>query len=250
MNYKIGEVARHARISIKTLHHYDAIGLLEPSGRSDSGYRLYTMKDMVRLQQILFYRELEFSLEEIHQLMTAPDFDDLQAMKKQKAMLEEQKDKLADVIGLIDKTITSREENTAMNLKEMFEVFPEVDEEMMAEEEKRWGHTEQHRESMRRAKSYTRDDWEQMKEERDALYEKTAALFQAGAVVDDPRVLEVIDEQRLLIDKWHYPCSKEFHVILTEMTSADERFVENIDKDCPGLAKFMHEAAKANLNTK
>jgi len=248
MTYKIGEVAKMAKVSIKTLHHYDAIGLLEPSGRSDSGYRLYTMEDMVRLQQILFYRELEFSLEDIHLLMTAPDFDDLQAMKKQKAMLEEKQDKLASVINLIEKTITTREENTVMSLKEMFDVFPEVDEDMMAEEERRWGHTDQHKESMRRAKNYTRDDWEKMKQERDDLYEKTAALFNEGAKVDDPRVIEIIDQQRLLIDKWHYPCSKEFHVILTEMTSADERFVENIDKDCPGLAKFMHEAARANLS--
>ncbi len=97
-----------------------------------------------------------------------------------------------------------------MELDEMFEVFPEIDKGMVAEEERRWGNTEQHKESMRRAKKYTKDDWEQMRQERDVLDEAMKALFQADVAAEDPRVLDIVNQQRLMIEKWHYPCSKEF----------------------------------------
>ena len=247
MAYKIGEVSRQAKVSVKTLHHYDAIGLLSPTGRTESGYRLYSMNDLVKLQQILFYRELEFSLEEIQRLMSAKDFDDLQALKKQRAMLEAKQEKLADVLDLIDRTITTREENSVMSLKEMFEVFPDIDEEMLAEEERRWGHTDAHKESMRRAKNYTKADWQAIKEESERLYAEMGDLFTADVPPDDPQAIAGAENLRLAIDKWHYPCSKEFHVVLTEMTCSDERYVERIDENCPGLARYIHAAAKAAL---
>lgn len=246
MSYKTGEAASLAKVSIKTLHHYDAIGLLVPTGRSESGYRLYSAVDLMRLQQILFYRELKFSLDEILVIMTAPDFDYLRALKSQKTLLQDKRENLTDIINLIEKTIHSSEEDKSMSMKEMFEVFPEVDEEMMEEEERRWGHTEQHRDSMHRAKKYSKKDWEDMKVERDALYEEISALFKNDVKADDPRVLKVVDKQRLMIEKWHYPCSREFYVNLTEMTSMDEKFVDYIDQDFPGLARYIHEAAKIN----
>ncbi len=245
MSYKIGEVAKLAKVSVKTLHHYDAIGLLTPTGRTDTGYRLYSVFDLARLQQILFYRELEFSLDTIHEIMTAPDFDELQALKDQKSMLEARQNKLGDVIGLIDKTINLKEEGSMMELDEMFEVFPEIDKDMVAEEERRWGNTEQHKESMRRARNYKKEDWEQMKKERDVLYEEMKALFNADVPADDPRVLDIVDQHRLMIEKWHYPCSKEFFVKLTEMTSSDEMYIKVIDEECPGLASYTFAAAKA-----
>jgi len=243
MSYKIGEVARQARISIKTLHHYDAIGLLSPTGRTESGYRLYSMQDMLRLQQILFYRELEFSLEAIQQLLSQPGFDYLTALKEQKTMLEEKQQKLSGVLGLINKMIAYKEEDIVMSLKDMFDVFPDITEGMVAEAERDWGHTEAHRESLRRSKNYTRADWEQMKTERNALQEHAQALFREGAAPDDPRVQDMVDQQRLLIDKWHYPCDKPFYARLSEMTASDERYRKNMDADCPGLAAFIRDAA-------
>jgi len=245
MSLQIGEVAKLAKVSVKTLHHYDAIGLLTPTGRTDAGYRLYSMADLVRLQQILFYRELEFSLDDIHALMTDPDFNYLTALKQQKVQLQEKQDKLVDVIGLIDKMITSKEEDRVMNLEDMFEVFPEIDNHTLEEQERRWGHTEQHRESMRRARHYTRDDWEALKADSDTAYRTVAALLEEGASTDDERVMDAVDQLRLLIDKWHFPCSTEFHMRLTEMTSADEQYRKNIDVYAPGLAQFIHAAAKA-----
>jgi hypothetical protein len=132
-----------------------------------------------------------------------------------------------------------------MELDEMFEVFPEIDKGMVAEEERRWGHTEQHKESMRRAKKYTKDDWEQMRQERDVLDEAMKALFQADVAAEDPRVLDIVNQQRLMIEKWHYPCSKEFFLKLTEMTSSDEMYIRVIDEECPGLAAYTFSAAKA-----
>lgn len=198
---------------------------------------------MLRLQQILFYRELEFSLEDIQQLLTQPDYDYLTALKQQKAMLEEKQHKLSGVLGLINKMIDYKEEDNVMSLKEMFEVFPEITEDMVAEAERDWGHTEFHRESMRRSKNYTKADWEQMKMERNALHELAQALFREGAPPDDPRVQDMADQQRLLIEKWHYPCDRTFFARLSEMTASDERYRNNIDADCPGLAAWIRDAA-------
>jgi len=134
-----------------------------------------------------------------------------------------------------------------MSLKEIVDVFPEINEDMLAESGQRWGDTEAYRESMRRAKNYGRQDWETMKAEQDAIYTEAATLYSQGILANDPHMIAVADKLRQLIDKWHYPCSKAFHVTLTEMTSTDDRFVNNIDRYGAGLASYIHDAARANL---
>jgi MerR family transcriptional regulator, thiopeptide resistance regulator len=250
--HKIGEVAELAKVSIRLLRHYDEIGLLVPSGRSEAGYRLYAREDLQRLQQILFYRALEFPLEEIQKLMTSPGFDRHAALLQQRELIGRRAQELGALVELIDKTIAEidpsagREKQTMSN-KEMFEVFPDMKQEWQDEAQERWGNTDAWKQSAERAKKYTKADWERMKQEMAVVYVQLEKAFKAGRKPDSAEAIAAIEAIRLLIDKWHYTLSKEFHVNLTAMTSSDERFVRNIDKNCPGLAAYAHEAAKANF---
>jgi DNA-binding transcriptional MerR regulator len=249
--HKIGEVAELAKVSIRLLRHYDEIGLLVPSGRSDAGYRLYAHADLQRLQVILFYRSLEFPLEEIQHLMNAPDFDRHAALLQQRELLRRKAVHLDGLLGLIDRTLAeltnATDEDTHMNTKAMFEVFPELKQEDLDEAEQRWGNTDPWKQSAERSRKYRKEDWERLKVEAAAVNTQLESVFSAGKQPNSPEAIAAIDAARLLVSKWHFDCSKEFHVNLTAMTTNDERYLRNIDANCPGLAAWMHLAAKANL---
>ncbi|MGV3591450.1 MAG: MerR family transcriptional regulator [Gammaproteobacteria bacterium] len=250
--HRIGEVAELAKVSIRLLRHYDDIGLLVPSGRSEGGYRLYSHADLQRLQQILFYRALEFPLDRIQQLMMAPDFDRHAALLQQRELIRGRAQQLAGVLALIDRAIAdidpdTGQETMTMSTKEMFEVFPDLKQEDIIEAEARWGDSEAWKQSAARSRNYRRQDWERMKHEASEVNARLEAVFNAGYRPDSPEALRAIDAARELITRWHYDCSKEFHVRLTAMTGSDERFVKNIDRNCPGLAAWMAQAARANL---
>lgn len=247
MPHTVGEVAKLAKVSVRTLHHYDELGLLEPSARSDAGYRLYTESDLERLQQVLFYRELGFALDEIRELMRDPDYDPLGALIYQREMLEHQLQRTQAMIALIDKTMLSMEGAIQMTKEEMFEVFGDFDPSRYEDEVKeRWGHTDAYAESARRTKRYTKADWQRMKDEQDEVNGRMIALFEAGVAADDPRAMDVADEARLLIDRWFYPLTREGHVGLAEMYIADPRFTATYEKMSTGLAQWWHDVIVAN----
>ena len=183
--HKIGEVAELAKVSIRLLRHYDEIGLLVPSGRSEAGYRLYAHTDLQRLQQILFYRTLEFPLEEIQKLMTAPGFDRHAALLQQRELIGHRAQQLGAVLDLIDKTIAeidpkTGQEKSTMNTKEMFEVFPDMKHEYQVEAQERWGDTEAWKQSTARWNKYTKADMERMKQMMRDLNQMLQEKMQGG----------------------------------------------------------------------
>lgn len=247
MAYTVGDVAKLAHVSVRTLHHYDEVGLLHPSERSESGYRLYTLDDLEHLQQVLFYKELGFSLDEIRGLMADPAFDRREALLVQRELIAEQSLRLEALLGLIDKTLTSMERGIPMTKEEMFEVFGDFDPSQYEDEVKeRWGDTDAYRESARRTKRYRKEDWERIKAEGAANMEVMLALFDEGVPPTDPRAMDVADEARLQIDRNFYPCSREMHVNLGEMYVADARFTAFYDQHRPGLAAWFRDAIRAN----
>lgn len=247
MAMTVGDVARLARVSVRTLHHYDERGLLAPTERSEAGYRLYSDSDLERLQQVLFYKELGFSLDEIGELMNDPDYDAATALADQREMLEHQLQRTQAMIALIDRTMMSMEGAIQMTKEEMFEVFGDFDPSEYEEETKeRWGHTDAYAESNRRTAKYTKADWQRFKDEQEAMGERMIALFDAGVPSDDPRSMDVAEEARLQIDTWFYPLSRDMHVCLGEMYVADPRFKANYDKMREGLAQWLCDAIKAN----
>ncbi|MES2603449.1 MAG: MerR family transcriptional regulator [Pseudomonadota bacterium] len=256
MSYQIGEVATLAKVSIRTLHHYDAIGLLVPSLRSDAGYRYYSDSDLQKLQLIRFYRTLEFSLADIKDILTSPDFSREGALLHQRELLRARASELAAVLALIDNTLDSliskedgAQETTMSNKLSntaMFEVFPEMDEAIQEEAEQRWGNSEAWKQSAKRTSKYTKADWQRLKEEMASAYGEAERVFSAGHAADSVEGMACAEAARLLIDRWFYDCSREFHATLTAGTSGDPRFVANIDRNCSGLAVWLHQASLAN----
>jgi MerR family transcriptional regulator, thiopeptide resistance regulator len=244
--YKVADVARMSGVSIRALHHYDAIGLLVPSGRTEAGYRLYTDTDLLRLQQILIGRELGFSLEEIGRSLDDPHFDHRAALAEQRRRLEEKARSIEAMLRGVDAAlgVVERDQHGgAMDMKTIFDGFdPSIYEK---EVEERWG-GEAVEESKRRVKRYTADDWKRQRAEAGAIYADAAALMQQGVAPSSPAAMAVAERHRQSIDTWFYPCGHATHAGLADMYEADERFRATIDVAGEGLTTFLAAAIRAN----
>lgn len=247
MTYTVGDVAKMAHVSVRTLHHYDELGLLAPSARTDAGYRLYTDGDLKRLQQVLFYRELGMPLDEIRRVMLDPSFDSREALLAQRDALLERVLQTEAMLQAVEKALQAEEEGKAMDKEEMFEVFGDFNPKDYEDEVKeRWGDTDAYKESARRVKKYTKADWEQIKAEGEQIYTEVAELMDAEVPATDQRAMDAVDKHRLHIDKWFYACSHEMQVCLGEMYVQDPRFKATYEKIRPGMAQYVCDAIKAN----
>ena len=245
MSLTVGAVARLAGVTVRTLHHYDEIGLLTPSGRSDAGYRRYEDPDLDRLQRILFYRELGFGLDEIKTVMT--DGDAIGHLRRQHGMLLDRIRRLRRMATAVEKAMEARTMGIALTPEERFEVFGDFDpDEHAAEVEERWGDTDAYRESKRRTSGYTKADWQRIKAQGQAAIEQVVGAMSAGKPADSPEAMDGAEAHRRQIDESFYPCSYEMQVGLAEMYLADPRFTATYEKIAPGLAHYLHDAIKAN----
>ena len=168
--WTVGETAALAHVSVRTLHHYDEIGLVRPSARSDAGYRLYGHDDLERLHQVLVLRELGFALDEIRTALDDPASDPTEALLVQRELLEGKASYLRKMIAAIDKTLEARQKGIPMDEKDLFEVFGDDDPtKYEGEARERWGDTYAYQESARRAKGYSKEEWLRIKAEQDAI---------------------------------------------------------------------------------
>jgi MerR family transcriptional regulator, thiopeptide resistance regulator len=236
-----------AHVTVRTLHHYDEIGLLTPSQRGSNGYRQYTDGDLERLQQILLFKELGFTLDAIQALLDEPAADRKAALLAQREMLAGEIRKTTTVIRAIENALHVLEETGTMANDKMFEGFDEFDHARYADEAReRWGDTDAYKESARRAKQYSKQDWQRMKEELDALHNDIAEAMRAGKPANDPQVTALAEQHRMHIDRWFYPCSHAMHEALGDMYVADPRFTATYEKISAGLAQYMRDAIAAN----
>ncbi|WP_328969210.1 MerR family transcriptional regulator [Streptomyces sp. NBC_00239] len=247
MSYSVGQVAGFAGVTVRTLHHYDEIGLLCPSGRSAAGHRRYEDADLDRLQQILFYRELGFPLDEVAVLLDAPDSDPREHLRRQHALLSGRIRRLQDMAAAVERAMEARTMSINLTPEEKFEVFGDHDPDAYAQEaEQRWGDTDAYRESARRSASYTKADWERIRDEAEENTRRMVAVMASGAAPESAAAMDVAEEHRAMITRNHYACSYEIHRGLAEMYVADPRFTKNIDEAAPGLARYTRRAILAN----
>jgi DNA-binding transcriptional MerR regulator len=248
--HTVGEVARLAHISVRTLHHYDEIGLLTPSGRTAAGYRLYDGTDLQRLQQILFYRELGFRLDAIAEMLADPGRTAEDHLRRQHHLLRNQIGRGQDLLRAIEKEMEAREMGLSLTPEEQFEVFgtDKVGGEWAAEAEQRWGDTDAYRESQRRTAAYTKEDWARMKAESDTQLRALRDFLLAGVSPDSAEAMALAEQHRQFLNRWFYDCGYDMHRNLAEMYVADERFAKTFDDVAPGLAQYVHDAILANAS--
>ncbi|MGW2614381.1 MerR family transcriptional regulator [Streptomyces sp. NPDC001500] len=247
MSYSVGQVAGFAGVTVRTLHHYDDIGLLVPGGRSHAGHRRYDEADLDRLQQILFYRELGFPLEDVAALLDDPAADPRAHLRRQHDLLTARIERLQKMAAAVEHAMEARKMGINLTPEERFEVFGDKDPGQYAEEaEQRWGGTEAYAESQRRVARYTKDDWKRLQAEVDAWSERYAALVAAGEPATGDAAMDLAEEHRRHIGAWYYDCPHEMHRCLGETYVSDERFKAFYDAVHPGLADHLREAILAN----
>src|SRR5665811_997408 len=221
MTYTVGEVATLAGITKRTLHHYDEIGLLHPNGRSRAGYRLYEKADLCRLQEVLYFRELGFALDEIRSAITDPSYDRGRALQRQRTLLTRQLEHIETLVESLDEAIEAHEKGTEMSNEDMLEVFGDFDpKQYEAEVEERWSGPALD-ESRHRTSRYTKEQWTEQRIESDEIAERFAALQRSGADPKAKDAIAVAESHHLHIDRWFYPCSHEMHAALGEMYVLD-----------------------------
>ncbi|MEU6234285.1 MerR family transcriptional regulator [Kitasatospora sp. NPDC047058] len=245
--YSVGEVARIARITVRTLHHYDEIGLLSPGGRTPAGYRRYQDADLDRLQQILFYRELGFPLEEIAAILDDHSVGPREHLRRQHRLLTERITHLQELAAAVEHAMEAKKMGIQLTPEEKFEIFGEsYREEWEDEAEQRWGDTEAWTQSQRRTAEYGKADWQRIKAEADALNARLVEAFTAGEPADGGPAMDLAEVHRQHICDNFYDCTFEIHRGIAGMYLADPRFTEVYEQLAPGLARWLHDAMLAN----
>jgi DNA-binding transcriptional MerR regulator len=240
MEYTVKKLAKTAGISVRTLHYYDQIGLLKPSFVKNNGYRCYQEKELIKLQLILFFRELEFPLSQIKIMVNSPNFDNEIALNDQRKLLEIKKDRIVRLIETIDNTIENMKNGTKINSDELYGSFSKDEMEKYKEEaKKRWGNTQAYKQSMERTKNMTKEDFKKIEAKNQMILAKIVQHMDKGA--SDPIVQEGIKEHFQGMQVF-YDCSYEMYRNLGKMYVEDKRFTAYYDKVKPGLARFMCEA--------
>ena len=243
----VGEVAELAGVTVRTLHHYDRIGLLSPSERTAAGYRRYTPSDLDRLHRVLVYRELGFPLEEIATLLDDPGADPVAHLRRQLTLLRDRLERTRAMVAAVEKEMEAQHMGIQLTPEERFEVFGDNDPAQYADEaEQRWGDTDAYRESRRRTTTYTKADWQRIKDEGEEIEQGLAAAMQAGAPADSERAMDAAEAHRQHISRWFYDCPPEMHAGLGRMYVEDERFTAHYEEIAPGLAQYVSTAVQAN----
>lgn len=234
----ISSVAKLTGVTVRTLHYYDEIGLLKPSEVTEAGYRIYSDTDLEVLQQILFFRELDFSLEDIRKIMQNPAYEKESALRRQKVLLLQKRSRLDSLISLVDKTLKGewdmsfRQFDTTM--------IEETKKKYAAEAKQRWGGTAAYAE------------YEEKAGRRGAAQQKL--LDGEGAMIlsefgqkrslapDSPEAQALVKKWQDYITANYYTCTKEVLSCLGQMYVSDERFTHSIDGYGAGTAAFMAAA--------
>ena len=246
--FSVGQVAEMFGVTVRTLHHYDEIGLLVPSERSRAGYRLYTDADLIRLQQIVVYRRLEFPLEQIATLL-AEEADVVGHLHRQREAVMTRLDEMRDLVVAIDKALEREMSDQPATTEDLKELFGDgFKDEYQQEAQERWGDTDAWKESARRTKGYTKADWAQIKAEGEASGAALAAALRPGAPATSEAAMGAAEAHRQHIDRWFYPCSFAMHRGLADMYISDARFTKTYEDLAQGLAQYVRDAIHANAD--
>ena len=232
---QIKEFAGFTGVSVRTLHYYDEIGLLTPAFVDKvTGYRFYDEKSFLRMQEILFYRELDFSLKSIGEILSSPNYDKNKALNEQKQLLILKKERLERLISAIDGAVKGENVMKAFDNSEF--------EKHKAEAREKWGKTDAYKEHTERTKNYSKQKWNDLAEGMNHIMAEFALCMRKGENPDSTEAQNLVKMLQNHITKNYYVCTNEILAGLGQMYVADERFKNNIDKHAEGTAAFISEA--------
>ena len=248
--WTVGPAADAVGTTVRTLHHYDSIGLVVPSGRTYAGYRVYTDADLDRLRQVLVYRELGFTLDDVAGLLDGDDDDRSRRVRDQLVAVSARIDRLQQVRAALEKQMERHMSGVNLTQAEKRELFGDTwienEEEYAKEAQERWGDTDAWAQSRERTASYSKADWERAKVEGDEINARFVALLQGGEPADGEAARAVAEDHRQSICRWYYDCSYEVHAGIGRMYIEDARFTATYEAIAPGLAAFVSQALQAN----
>ena len=238
---QIKEFADLTGVSVRTLHYYDEIGLLVPA-RVDkfTGYRYYDENSLLRMQEILFYRELDFPLKSIGEILSSPNYDKSKALSEQKNLLILKKERLERLISAIDGAVKGENIMKAFDNSEF--------EKNKAEAKEKWGTTPAYKEYEEKTKDYSAQQWDNLAEGMDCIMAEFALCVRNGESPDSGEAQKLVKALQNFITENCYLCTNEILAGLGQMYVADERFRNNIDKHADGTAKFISEAVRVYCN--
>ena len=237
--YSVKELSTLAGVSVRTLHYYDQIGLLSPARIAENGYRQYDDAGLMRLQQILFYRELDFKLKDIKELLDAPDFEQVSALESHWDALWARLARTERLIKTVEDTIQHLKGEKEMSKKALFQAFSEEQQEEYTKQAEQQYDTETVRESNRKWKNYSTEKKQAILDEGNQVYEDMIAAMPKGA--DSPEAQACVERWRAHMDYFWTPSLDQLLGLAT-MYGENPAFKKNFDAMHADLADFMREA--------
>ena len=246
----VGRVADLVGVSVRTLHHWDAIGLVRPSGRSWSGYRLYDAEDVARIHRVLVYRELGLALAQIGEILDDPSVEPREHLQRQRTLLEERIRRLERtaraVDEMIERTDMTHENGIRLSAEEQARIFgADWDPAYQDEARERWGGTEAWKQSAARTREWGPEQWQQVKDELETVESALADALARGIAPGSEEANALAERHRATIAR-HYDCTRSMQVVLARMYTEDPRFAAHYDERAEGLAAWLRAVIEEN----
>ncbi len=245
----VGRAAALLGLTVRTLHHWDEIGLAEPSARSAAGYRLYTDADVERLRRIVVYRELGLGLDEVRSVLDDPATEVVSALRAQQGQLAERIERLSSLSGDLDTMIAAHERGLLLSEEEQTAAFgPAWNPGWPAEARERWGESPQWQQYAERSAARTPDDWKAVAATTAAAERALADALAAGVEPGSPEADELVERHRAAFSAY-FPISRSMQVVLGRMYEADASFAAHYDALRPGLASWLRRSIDASARS-
>ncbi|WP_114853779.1 MerR family transcriptional regulator [Brachybacterium sp. YJGR34] len=245
----VGRVAELVGVSVRTLHHWDSIGLVRPGGRTWSGYRLYDAQDVARIHRVLVYRELGLPLAEIGRILDDPSADPREHLRRQKELLEERIRRLTRTARAVDAMIERTdmdESTTGLSPQEQARIFgTDWDPAYQDEARERWGGTDAWAQSATRAAGRDAGQWQELADELEEVESALAEALGRGVAPGSEEANALAERHRATIVR-HYDCPPARQVVLARMYTEDPRFAAHYDRREPGLAAWLRRVIEEN----
>lgn len=242
----IGEVASLVGISVRTLHHWDSVGLVQAQGRTNGGYRAYSPTDVERIHRVLVYRELGISLTKIAALLDDPTIDEAAQLRRQRGLLEERIDRLRQMVDAVDQVLGAHATGAKLTVQQQAEIFGQRWREDWAEEaHERWGDSEEWAQFEKNAAALSESDRVRMRTGGEALYSMLAEAKRSGVRPGSDIANRLAEQHRAMVSQL-FSCTHAMQVCLGQLYVRDERFNAHFQDRERGLAEWLSETIEAN----